>query len=93
MRHTRAAQPHSVECQLYRGKPIGDECDAAIRQAAKGSEVVVAAWGNHGGLLGRDRQVVSMLRSLKCVGTTMKGAPRHPLYVRSDQPLEPYEGG
>jgi len=57
------------------------------------SEVVVAAWGNHGGLLGRDRQVVSMVCSLKCVGTTMKGAPRHPLYVRSDQPLEPYEGG
>jgi hypothetical protein len=25
-----------------------------------------------------------------CLGTTKSGAPRHPLYVRSDTPLVPY---
>ncbi len=90
----RATKPADLRRQAAaKVDVIGDECDAAIRQAAVRSELVVAAWGNHGGLLGRDRQVVSMVRRLKCVGTTMKGAPRHPLYVRSDQPLEPYEGG
>jgi hypothetical protein len=25
-----------------------------------------------------------------CLGKTAKGAPRHPLYLRNDQPLEVY---
>ncbi len=66
---------------------IGTECDAAIRDAIERSEVVVAAWGSHGRLLGRGRAVAAMADELRCLGTTSKGDPRHPLYVPLSQPL------
>jgi hypothetical protein len=49
---------------------------------------VIAAWGVHGTLHGRDRQVCAMLTQLWCLGTTKSGHPKHPLYLRSDtQPV------
>ena len=68
------------------GDPVGPENDHHLQVAADGAALVVAAWGNVGALLGRDRAVRGMLgpRALHCLGITLRGQPRHPLYVRGD---------
>lgn len=59
----------------------------AISHAAGGD--VLCAWGAHGGDAGR--RVAQLCGGVgKCLGKTKEGHPRHPLYVRSDQPLEPF---
>ena len=70
--------------------PIGPENDDHLRAATAGEALVVAAWGNVGALRGRDRAVREMLglQALHCLGVTLRGQPRHPLYVRGDtQPI------
>jgi len=48
------------------------------------STLTIAAWGNHGRLLGRSSAVSSKLPGLHILGLTVLGEPRHPLYVRSE---------
>jgi hypothetical protein len=66
--------------------PVGPHNDGVILAAAARNQAVLAAWGNHGALGARDRQVAALLapfrpRSLGAL--TAGGAPRHPLYVRA----------
>lgn len=53
---------------------------------------IVCAWGVHGAGRG-DRYAVDLFRKegarLVCLGTTAAGHPKHPLYVKGDQPLVP----
>jgi hypothetical protein len=68
--------------------PVGAENDAAIRDAATGACLVVAAWGVQPHHRFRDRAlaVEAVLRAsgapLWCLGLTQAGHPRHPLFVR-----------
>ncbi len=67
--------------------PVGDENDFFIERAMERCSTVVAGWGTKGTLLGRDRQVMQLLRckqDVYCLGVTKDGHPRHPLYVRGD---------
>lgn len=61
----------------------------AIREAARRADKIVAAWGSHEAVTPmRGRNLHQILdTTLWCLGTTKSGAPRHPLYVRADQPL------
>lgn len=68
-----------------------------IRLAAREAERVVLAFGT----LPRQlrpyaEETVAELRkigvALLCLGITADGSPRHPLYLRSDSPLIPWEG-
>jgi hypothetical protein len=54
--------------------------------------IVVCAWGNQGSLRNRANIVSAKLGpySAKCFGITNKGQPRHPLYVKSDTALLPF---
>jgi hypothetical protein len=54
----------------------------------------VAAWGANCHLPGlpASRAFWSTSRSWRCLGLTKGGDPRHPLYVRADQPLETLRG-
>ena len=71
-------------------EPIGQDTDATLAELAKNAGVVVAAWGNHGSHLGRDRQVVALLSDLHCLKVTKAGQPSHPLYLsRALKPM-PY---
>jgi hypothetical protein len=82
--------------------PIGPSCDFAITEAALGAWEtggrVIAAWGSNPMAPERARMVCRRLdvavtsvdRPLLCVGTTSKGAPRHPLYVRGDKVPTPW---
>jgi hypothetical protein len=75
--------------------PIGPENDYAIRSAANGAKRMVCAWGANADRK-RVKHVCTMLRhlgvDLVCLGTTKHGHPRHPLYVKADQPLVHYSG-
>ena len=76
--------------------PVGPDNDRHLREAAAGAKVVVAAWGVMGALRDREGIVGDLLReagvSVRCLGTTKGGHPRHPLYVPAAQPLVPLEG-
>jgi len=73
--------------------PVGPENDAALLEAAGQCERIVAAWGTVGAFQDRAQAVVKLLAGfdLWCLGTTKDGHPRHPLYVRADQPLVRWE--
>ncbi|ARP92528.1 hypothetical protein CAL14_05375 [Bordetella genomosp. 9] len=71
--------------------PVGPDNDIWLRQVAREHETVVFAWGANA-KPERVRQVYEIfkggpLRQIRCLGVTKDGSPRHPLYVRADQPL------
>jgi len=71
--------------------PVGEENNLFLMRAVERCSTVVVGWGTRGTLLGRDREVISLLAGRKdvyCLGTTKGGYPRHPLYVRGDTVLE-----
>lgn len=71
--------------------PVGPDNDTHIALAlGKQPEVVIAAWGALPFARARAAAVTSILAptwQVNCLGTTKSGDPRHPLYVRGDQPL------
>ena len=66
--------------------PVGPDIDSWIREAVRGRTVIVA-WGAHA-TLKRTLEIRRLLTGehVYCLGTTRQGHPRHPLYVRGDQP-------
>lgn len=69
--------------------PVGDDNDAVLLAQALRASLVVAAWGNHGWIDGRDAIVRHRLRrqhgiALYHLGLTKQDRPRHPLYLRKD---------
>jgi hypothetical protein len=70
--------------------PVGPENDDHIYALGMCPGRIVCAWGANA-REDRVRVVVRVLRdvgaSLLCLGVTKSGAPRHPLYVASNQPL------
>ena len=86
----RATDPRDLRAAATAGHNIiGAATDQVIAGAAHRAAVVVAAWGNHGTPLGRERQVIDTIPGLMCLGLTANGHPRHPLYVPAAQPLVP----
>ena len=70
--------------------PVGPDNDMYLRRLAREYGDVVCAWGSNA----RPERVASVAKTLAgagarlwCLGTTKDGSPRHPLYVRGDQPL------
>lgn len=65
--------------------PVGRGNDAAILEAARGAQLVVCAWGNHGLHGGRSAYVINTLRKagvkLHVLRMNGCGEPAHPLYL------------
>lgn len=78
----RATDPDEMKAAR---DPVGRHNDAAILAAAKGAQLVVCAWGNHGLFLGRSRAVQRLLRgagiALHALRLNANGEPAHPLYL------------
>ena len=74
-----------VDDMLAAPDPIGPDNDKAIVQALDTAGLVICAWGNLGGHLGRSRQVLAMIRNCgylpKHLGLNKTGEPKHPLYL------------
>lgn len=77
--------------------PVGPDNRDAIEAAIDRSDFVVAGWGTHAERLAetvanQPAQIAESLdgtgKPLFCLGRTKGGHPRHPLYVKADQPLE-----
>ena len=77
--------------ELWRhADPVGPDNDMHLHLLANGVCDVVCAWGKHA-KPERVEQVVKVLQSsgarLWCLGVNKDGSPKHPLYIRADQPL------
>lgn len=85
----RATRP----ADLYKAKdPVGPENDAYIQKAIALPGIKVCAWGANP-VFGRDETIARFAArrsdvSLLCLGKTKNGAPKHPLYLPADAPLE-----
>ncbi len=80
----RATRPKDL---LRAADPVGPDNDETLAHVTGAADRVVAAWGAHGRLIGRGREVAVRLPNAFCLGHTSKGQPRHPLYVPSSGSL------
>jgi len=74
--------------------PVGPQNDYYLAKLARNQGDIVLAWGGKAKAdrVARLAEIVNHHGSrLLCLGTTKSGAPRHPLFVKNDQPLEPYQ--
>ena len=89
----RATKPADMMAATDRHGP---DNEGALRYMAtdawRARMPVVCAWGAQGGAAAL--AVTDLLKRcgprLVCLGKTKDGHPRHPLYVKGDQPLVPY---
>ena len=80
----RATDPTDMQKRHRAGLDvIGPDNDAAILREVRAAACTVCAWGNHGTLGGRDRDVLRLLGGIKlhCLGKSKGGHPKHPLYL------------
>lgn len=86
----RATDPQDMKRALDPAGPLNDQYLLLAQQEC---HKMVAAWGTHGVHLGRDREVVALLRNLETLDWSKDGHPKHPLYIAADTPLKPYARG
>lgn len=69
--------------------PVGPDNDAYLYRTMQ-EPLTVCAWGTLGGQRGRrvHARLLDSGAELACLGRTLHGHPKHPLYLRSDTPLE-----
>lgn len=74
--------------------PIGPDNDSHLRALASVHQDVVCAWGSNA-RPDRVEEVVQIFSearaTLRCLGTNKDGSPKHPLYIRANQPLIPWK--
>lgn len=87
----RATHPKDLWLQ---DDPVGPENDSWLARLAREHGDVICAWGANA----RTERVAEVAEALSevgarlwCLGSTKSGAPRHPLYIRADQPLTRWE--
>lgn len=74
--------------------PVGPANDDVIEAAISRCDLAICAWGAHPTGGNRSGHVRALLRSHRpavfCFGVTKSGAPKHPLYIKSDTPLQTF---
>ena len=72
--------------------PVGEETDTILLKHAKKADAIVCAWGIDGTFLGRNKEVLQLLKkegySIHCIACTKEGEPKHPLYLRKDAQMK-----
>ena len=83
----RSTDPKAL---LHVRDPVGKGNDAAILRAARESDLVVCAWGNHGA--SRTRRMRELLSGipLNALKLTGAGEPGHPLYLKKSLRAAPW---
>jgi hypothetical protein len=86
----RATRPAALKTAA---DPIGPGNDGHLRDLFARHTSVLAAWGLHGDFIGRAVAVMRLAADygarLTCLGFTVRGQPRHPLYVKRDCAILP----
>ncbi|NRR28852.1 DUF1643 domain-containing protein [Oxalobacteraceae bacterium] len=74
--------------------PVGPDNDMYLAAMIREYETIVCAWGANAKpeRIVQVRKMFHRLSRPMCLGTTKGGAPRHPLYIRADQPLVDWGG-
>ncbi|RVK60561.1 DUF1643 domain-containing protein [Sinorhizobium meliloti] len=72
--------------------PIGPDNDQHILAIAKSARKIVCAWGTHGNLHDRGREIAERLEffDLFALKVTADGQPGHPLYLAADTQPKSY---
>ena len=83
----RATMPSELKNAI---NPIGNDNDLHILELSKKADLTVAAWGNEGFLLNRDKVVKKLIPNLMCLKINKSGQPAHPLYQKKDLKLIKY---
>lgn len=88
-----AAYECCVGGQTSLSDPVGPHNDEALRELSRLARWTIAAWGRQG-RCGRQRaaHVCTLLHRPQCLGVTITGDPRHPLYVPDATTLESWCG-
>lgn len=90
----RATNPRTLQSHP---DPRGSDNDAFVHDAMIDRRLTVVAWGSHPLAAIEGIRWAEIARrsgaELRCLGTTKHGAPRHPLYVKADQPLRAWPDG
>jgi hypothetical protein len=74
----RATDPRDL---LQAEDPIGPGNDRCLNTVVPTAAKIVAAWGNHGGHLGRSAVVRARWPELYALKINQSGEPAHPLYL------------
>lgn len=87
----RATDP-DVLLEVGAETAVGPDNGEWVRKACHQGGLIVAAWGApKQPLANAARDIGKIIKndgySVKCLGKTKDGSPRHPLYVRADAPL------
>lgn len=91
----RATNPADLFARLNGGLAITTTENDMIAWAARNTDRTVVAWGAPGARVpDRVQHVLQLLpQRVWCLGmTATTGQPRHPLFVRGDEPLVPFAG-
>jgi hypothetical protein len=88
----RATNPNELK-ELTDDKIIGIDNDVQLAAMASKCEKVVFAWGDiDKRFTYREAKVISMFKGSFCIALSKSNHPRHPLYLRSDTRLIPFDG-
>ena len=81
--------PYPVELKKEK-QPIGPDNDKWIKKEAADADLIVAAWGNHGNFMERNEEVKKLISSMKHLGLTKSGEPKHILYLPGNSELKSF---
>lgn len=84
----RATNPADMKAS---DDPTGEDNDYWLAKLSAGATVTVAAWGDHGTFQNRERAVRLILPDLHALSVNKGGQPGHPLYLKGDSKLLPYQ--
>jgi len=89
----RSTDPKFLKLHRY---PIGPDNDFYIEKMIARTQnnhngIIVAAWGASKIAEERGKIIIDKVNILYCLGTSQSGNPRHPLYVRRNEPLQIYK--
>ncbi|WP_366914828.1 DUF1643 domain-containing protein [Hyphomonas sp.] len=72
--------------------PEGPENQLHLRMAVEAADMVICGWGAHPVAQKSGQNLVQAFPAIafRCLGKSGAGAPRHPLYLKSDAELRPF---
>jgi hypothetical protein len=75
----RATRP---ELMFDAKDPIGIDNDDWLSLLTYNAQITVAAWGNNGAFMKRSAYFLENYNNIYSLGNTLKGEPKHPLYLK-----------
>lgn len=90
----RATKPEALFALSHADDPVGWKNQEYVMRAVREADVIVCAWGAHGGYLGQNETVLGWIETEKTFSIgplTKNGHPPHPLYLPAVTPLVPFK--